>query len=107
RGDLQPGRLVAFAAHELFAGQLAAGNRVETDDADRNFTVGNALDLERVHTAERRDLLEGERRVFDQPDRRCLGHERERHTSSKRTPFLAVHEESLETDENFGIPTFI
>ena len=75
-GQLELGLGIGLTAFELFAGQLAVLHRVEADDANGDFTVGNAGNLERVHLAEHRDLLEGQRRVVDQPDSGRLGHER-------------------------------
>ena len=51
-------RLVRFGACDVLAGQLAVGDGVEADDADRDLAVGDALDLERVHAAEIGDLPE-------------------------------------------------
>lgn len=49
------------------------------DNAGRHVAVGDGLDLERMQTAKRRDLIKGQGRVLDQPYGGRFGHERLRH----------------------------
>ena len=79
------GRIV-LAARDLGLRQLAGLDRARADDADRHFFIGDALHLEAVQFAKIADLLEGERRVVDQPNGRRLGHQGFRHTSSGIIP---------------------
>ena len=66
---------IVIAAGDFVARQLAGDDRVHALDALRRFAVGNGLHLERMQRAELRDLVEGKRRVVDQPDGGRLGHQ--------------------------------
>ncbi len=68
-GGITLGRL------DLLARQLPRRHRIEPLDALRHVAVGDAFHLEHVQPAEGRDLVEGERRVLDQPNGRRFGHQ--------------------------------
>ena len=75
-GNLHAVVRVGLGLLDLFARELAGEDRVGALDPLRGIAVGDRLHLERMQHAEMRDLLEGQRRVFDQPDGGRLGHER-------------------------------
>jgi hypothetical protein len=85
-GEIQLVRRILLRALDLVARELAGLDRIEALDALRRIAVGDRLHFKRVQLAECGDLLEGQRRVVDQPDRGRLGHERsilpERHIIS-------------------------
>ena len=66
---------VFFALFDFFAQKLAAGNRIHALDALGDIAIGNAFHFQLMQMAEIGDLLEGEGRVFHQPDGGGLGHE--------------------------------
>ena len=71
--ELQLVERILFGGVNLFLGQLVVCDRVESLDAGRHVTVGNALHFQLVQPAEIRDLLERDRGVVRQPDRSRLG----------------------------------
>ena len=67
---------IVLAAVDLVQGELARAQRVAAGELGRGGIVGDRLHLEDVQAAEFGDLLEGERRVVDQPGSGRVGHER-------------------------------
>ena len=59
----------------FLAGQLAIGDRIRAADIPGNLAVGDTLHFKRMEPAEIGDLLEGQRRVVDQPDSGRLRHQ--------------------------------
>jgi hypothetical protein len=74
-GEMEPVLGIGLRLVELVARELVGGDRVEALDALRHFAVGDALHLERVKFAEVGDLIEGQRRIFDQPHGGRFGHQ--------------------------------
>jgi hypothetical protein len=74
--DLQLVVRIAFGLGDFLARQLAGIDRVEALDALRRFAVRDRLHLKRVQLAELGDLVEGQRRVVDEPDGGRLGHQK-------------------------------
>src|SRR5690606_3184449 len=87
-GQLQPVARVCLAALDLLARELAGGDRVHALDPGCNVAVSDAFDLEQMHPAELGDLLEGKRRVLDEPHRGRFGHQGSAiaHTTSPPAP---------------------
>jgi hypothetical protein len=75
---------VRLAALQLFLGELAIRDRVDTLHADRNFLVRDGLDLEGMQVAEIGDLFKGKNRVLDEPDSRRFRHQRFVHMIPRR-----------------------
>jgi hypothetical protein len=75
-GERQTMAAIFFAGGDFLAGQLARGDRIVALDAGRHFAVGDAFDFKGVQFAKFSDLIEGQRRIFDQPDRGRFGHQR-------------------------------
>ena len=57
-GDVQPPFGVCFRLGDFLACELAGQDRIEALDALRGVAVSDCLDLQRVQTAELRDLVE-------------------------------------------------
>jgi hypothetical protein len=66
---------VLLGSVELFAAELAVGDRVGAADVARHFAVGDAAHFQRVQAAEIGDLLEGQRGVVHEPDGGRLRHQ--------------------------------
>src|SRR5690349_10250558 len=56
---------VLLRLRDFFGSKLTTRNWVLAHDAGRDFAIGDALDLERVHTTEIADLLERKCRIFN------------------------------------------
>ena len=67
---------ILLAGGDFLARQLAGRDRIIALDARRHFAVGDPFHFKRVQFAELRDLIEGQRGVFDQPDGGRLRHQR-------------------------------
>jgi hypothetical protein len=74
-------RRIGLGPGDLVFGELVVGHRVETLHALGDLAIGDPLHLELVQAAEIGDLLEGKRRVVDEPNGGGLRHDRERHMS--------------------------
>jgi hypothetical protein len=48
---------------------------IDADHLDGDLAVGDGLNLQRMQSAELPDLIEGQRCILDEPDRRRLGHQ--------------------------------
>ena len=94
---LQPLGGILFAALDILAADLPVGDGVEAANTDCDLAIGDALHLERMQLAERRNLIEGERGVVDQPHRRGLGHQQLGHLigSFHCCPHVAVPRPAL------------
>ena len=66
---------IGFAAGDFFFGQLAIGERIKPVHAGRHFAIGDGLHFESMKRAIRRNLIEGQGRIIDQPYGGGLGHE--------------------------------
>ena len=67
---------IGLAAVELFLGQLAVADRVTPSQLGRGGIIGDGLDFENVQAAEGGDLVEGQRRIVDQPGGGGVLHQR-------------------------------
>ena len=74
---MQPVVRILLRLGDLLAAELAGRNRIITLDAGRDLAVGDAFDLQRMEFAELGDLVEGQRRVLDQPYSGGLRHQRD------------------------------
>ena len=81
-GELEWALGVGLGGLDAGACELAARDRVDPPDADRDLIIGDAGHLERMQPAERGDLIERQGGALDQPYGGRLGHEGQRHSSS-------------------------
>ena len=85
--ELQPGRRIRFATLDFLTGQLAIGNGVKADNADRDFTIGNRLDFQFVQITKNTNLQKCQCSVFNQPDGGRLRHQKRSHDKSSNNCF--------------------
>src|ERR1700751_3513863 len=79
RGKLEPRLWIGLAALDFLPRGLTVRHRGEGLHLVRPFAIGDGLDLQRMQLAKIRNLVKGERGVFDQPYGGRLGHQRSGH----------------------------
>ncbi len=75
-GQLQVIFRIVLSTLNFLARELARGDRVHALDAMRHVAVGDALHLEHMQVTELGDLVECERRIFNEPHGGGFGHQR-------------------------------
>ena len=66
-GDVQAVIRIGFGGGDFLAGQLSGDDRIGAFDALGGVAVGDRLHFERMQVAQLRDLVEGQRRIVDEP----------------------------------------
>src|SRR5690606_346839 len=85
--DLQLVVGIGFASSNFLARQLTIADRIHALDAVSCIAIGNSRHFQRVKRTELSNLVEGERRIVDEPDSSCLRHEKR--MSHKQVPLFA------------------